>query len=264
MSFRSGKVAELILLVLSTIMAYYYLWLAMKGKLKDPLRMLPQLEAISDGVDKAVEEGRYVYVTPGNVAYLSGVNAPMTIAGMDVLRYTAKLCVRKGAKIRFLAPQNAETVPLIDGIFKEVCISEGHPEAYNRDEIRYYGASEASWSTAGGADVAASRLSLLIIVGASTSAELVMQQQAMIQNAMHIGGTARYAMAGTYAIVADFPLFCDDIYAAGAICSGSVEVAAGLVGGDVVKLGLIATALLFTVLAAVGINTWKTGGWLYL
>jgi hypothetical protein len=250
--------------LVAAVLTFAYLYLAVKGKLKDPIRMLPQIEAISDGVDKAVEEGKYVYVTPGNVAYLSGQYSTMTIAGMNVLRYTARLCVRKGAKVRFMAPQNAETVPLIDGIFKEVCVAEGHPEAYSRDEIRYYGASEASWATGAGADVASSGASLVVLAGACSSSENTMQEEALLQNALIIGGTPRYTMNHAYAIMADYPLFGDDVYAAGAICSGDPEVQSSLLAGDITKLGLIAALVVILVLTLAGVNTYKTGGLLNL
>jgi len=259
-----GKIVEFVLLVITMTLTYFYLYKAVIGKLKDPIRMLSQFLAISDGVDKAVEEGKYIYVTAGIYAYLSGMYAAMTINGMNVMRYLARLAVRRGAKIRFIAAAQPETIALIDGIWREVCVTEGRPEVYDPDAIRFYGATEAGYSTGSGADVLATGASLLVAIGAPTSAERFMLGAARQNGALIVGGTPRYFHQSTYALMADYPLYCDDIYAAGALASGDEEVAASIVGGDVVKLMIIIGIILFTLLGIAGIPTWQKGtGWLY-
>jgi glutamate synthase domain-containing protein 2 len=54
-------------------------------------------------------------------------------------------------------------------------------------------------------------------------------------------------------MLADYPMFMDDIFSAGAICSADDVVKASLVGGDIVKLALVATTILFAILAAAGL-----------
>jgi hypothetical protein len=81
----------------------------------------------------------------------------------------------------------------------------------------------------------------------------------IVDGAMVIGGTPRYGHQSTYTAMADYPLYCEDIYGVGALASGSDEVGASLVGGDLVKLILVAVTIVFAVLAIAGIDTM---GWL--
>jgi len=53
-------------------------------------------------------------------------------------------------------------------------------------------------------------------------------------------------------MLADYPLFMDDIFAVGAICSGDDTVKASIVGGDVVKLVLFCRDTGFSILALLG------------
>jgi hypothetical protein len=59
--------------------------------------------------------------------------------------------------------------------------------------------------------------------------------------------------------MADYPLYCEDIYGVGALASGQDEVGASLVGGDLVKLILVAVTVVFAVIAFAGIDAI---GWL--
>jgi len=253
----AGKVVEFLISVMIAVAAIYYLWSAMKGKVQD-LRLMPQVEAISDVVDKAVEEGKPVYISPGDQAYLSGMYAPMTIAGMNVLRYTTRLAIRRGARPAYPVPVNPESLPLIDGIFREVCVAEGKPEAYRREDVIYYGSEYNSYTTGFTATISREGASGLVEVGAitgggsSTPAGWVREFGGTV-----VGGTARYLHQGTWAMLADYPMFMDDIFAIGAICSGDNEVKASIVGGDVAKLILFGITLLFSILAVLGVPTAK-------
>lgn len=219
-----GKISALVFLIVAMAMVLYYLWSALQGK-PQPLRSLPAVDAISDGVDRAVEEGKPVYVGAGDLAYLSGMYAPMTINGMNILRYTARLCVQKGARIMLPSPYNPEAMPLIDGIYREVCVSEGKPEAYGRENVRYYGNREMSWYVGVISDILGTGCSLLVLVGALSSAGIYAAGAALDDGAMVIAGTPRYAHQASWAAMADYPLFCEDIYGAGALCSGDPVVA---------------------------------------
>jgi len=249
----TGKVAEFVVFIASAIAGIYYLWSAMKGKTQ-ALRPMPQVDAISEGVDKAVEEGKPVYASPGDQAYLSGMYAPMTITGMNVLRYTAKLAIQKGARVIFPVPVNAESLPLIDGIFREVCVAAGKPEAYRREDVIYYGTEYSLHAMGLTATLAREGVSCYVEVGAITGGgSSTPAGWAREFGGLVVGGTARYLHQGTWAMLADYPMFMDDIFSAGAICSGDDVVKASLVGGDVVKLALVAITVLFAILAAAGL-----------
>ena len=259
---KSGGVSELILFVFSLIFVIYYLMKAERGE-SEEIRMLSPFAAIEDGIDRAVEEGKPVYVGAGDLAYLAGMYATMTINGMHILRYVARLAVQKGANLIIAAPYNPEALPLMDGIYRQVCVEEGKPEAYNRENIHYYGNREMSWYVGAISDVLHTGASLMVMVGALSSAGIYMAGAVLDDGGMVIAGTPRYAHQASWAAMADYPLFCEDIYGAGALASGQAVVRNSLVGGDLIKLGIIAVTIVLAVLAVAGINIAGDGGWLY-
>ena len=246
-----GRIVELIFFIIAGALVWYFLYRASEGESFE-VRMLAQVQAISDGIDKAVEENRPIFAAAGNLAYLSGLYATMTINGMNIVRYTARLAIRRGARIILPVPFNPEAMPLIDGIFREAAIREGKPEAYNRDDVRYYGGAELSWSTGVAGDILSHGASLIIFIGATSSAEMLGAGAGLTQGAMVIAGTPRYVHQATWACMADYPLFCDDIYGAGAVCSEDNFVRASILGGDIIKVGMMLGLLIILALALGG------------
>jgi len=247
-----GRIIELIFFLVSGVVTWYFLYKAHKGETFE-IRNMVQVQAISDGVDKAVEEGRPIFAAAGNLAYLSGLYAPMTINGMNIVRYTTRLAIRRGARIILPVSWNPEAMPLIDGIFREAAIKENKPEAYRNEDLRYYGGSEMAWMTGVAADILSEKASLIVFIGATSSAEIFGAGAGLMQEAMVIAGTPRYVHQATWACMADYPLFCDDIYGAGALCSEDNYVKASILGEDLIKVGLIATLIVTLLLGIAGI-----------
>ena len=243
---------EFIIFLILAITTGYYLWIAGKGA-KIRLRMLPQIEAISDGVDKAVEEGKPVICTPGDKAALSGMYAPMTIAGMNIYRYVTTLCVQKGARIIGIVPRTPEILPLMDGIFREVTVAEGKPEAYRREDVRFIGKGELVYTVGVMGAIGTEGCSCFIAIGANSSGTSTPSGFARLYGALTITGTARWGMNGTFAMFSDYFLPMEDIYTAGALCSDDVEAQASIYGGDITKLIVVAIMVLGSILSKMGL-----------
>ena len=126
---REGKLVETVTILLFLAVALYYLRRALRGRVQE-YRRLPMLDAISEGIDRAVETGRPVFMSMGAYAYLSGLFAAMTLSAVNIMRYTYRLAVRKGATPMFMLPINPEVGPLIDGLYRESAVAEGKPQAY--------------------------------------------------------------------------------------------------------------------------------------
>ena len=250
---EAGKNVQFGIFIVMLIATIYYLQRALAGH-NIEMRKMEQVDAISDAVDRAVEEGNPIYATPGNRAYLSGMFAPMTIAGMNAIRYTARLCVRRGARIILPSPVNPEALPLIDGIFREVATAEGYPDAYKREDVIFFGGDQNQYSMGFTGTIAREGVSGAVFCGATTGggdnspAGWVREYGGMV-----IGGTARVGHQGSWAMLADYPLFMDDIYGFGAICSENNVVRSSMIAGDLTKFIAVGLVLLGAILAAVGL-----------
>lgn len=247
-----GSQTLLIWFLVAAVASLYYLWQTLKGK-KIALRESPILRLIGEGVDRSVELGAPIIVGPGDSAYLSGAYAPMTIAGMNIMRYVLRLAVRRGVKPILHAPCQVDCLPLMDGIYREVCMTEGKPEAYDRANIHYFGTEWKAYMAGSLGDVAREKPGLLVVIGALVGAGSAPEAgQAKFQGAITIMGTPRWAVAQFTALYSEFPILGDDTYYLGAICAEDPVVASPIIGGDVVKLFSIAAIVILAILGLAG------------
>ena len=239
-----GKLVETAFFIGTVALVLYTMF---RGK-PVKFRRLPAVEAMDDMIDRCVELGRPYYFSPGDQA-LSGENAPMTIAGLNVLRYLARKCFGKDVKI--LAHTNqAQLMTLMDGIIREGAIAAGKPEKYSSDQLRYLGGGTAAVI----ADMRRQKIGCYTAVGGFGGQQCYTElEEAHRAGAVVIGGTARYYHNGNFAIHADYPMFMEDIYAAAADVSGDPRVQSGLVSGDAIKLIILVALIVFSILGALGL-----------
>lgn len=249
MSFRAGAGWVAIFFVVALVDVLYHTWSALSGKLAMELRMLAPVESISDGIDRCKEMGKPLYLTIGCYAELSGLYAPMTISGINIQRYTSRLAVRRDVDPWFMVPMIPEALALIDGVYREVCVAEGKPEAYHRDHVQWFGQLEAGYSTGAAGMAARLRAGCAVCAGAmSGTGDIAPTATNRTVGALMIGGNARYTHQGVYSIWYDYTLWTSDVYAAGAYCSGDVLLRSSVMANDIITfvciaIGVVALAL---------------------
>jgi hypothetical protein len=248
-----GKVVGAIITAAIIIVTFWSVYRSEKGK-PIGIRPMPQIQAMDDGVDIAVEQGKPVFVTVGCYAYLSGTLAAMTIAGLNVTRYIAGQCVRKGAEVRFPVSQQPECLPIIDGIYREQCVAEGKPELYRRENVQFFG-SGSGYAVGVMGWLAREGCALFVMVGAlgGTSADVDTINFAKMAGALSTGGTCRWAHQGTWAMMTDYPMFTDDVYAVGALTSRNTTTITTIGIADVGKIALIILTIVGVALAFAGL-----------
>ncbi len=254
MSLREGGGWVAIFFIMTMVDVLYHTWGALSGKMKLELRMLAPVEAISDGIDRCKEMGRPLYLTIGCYAELSGLYAPMTISGVNIQRYAARLAIRSDVDPWFMVPMIPEALALIDGVYREVCVAEGKPEAYHRDHVQWFGQLEAGYSTGAAGMAARLRAGTAICAGAlSGTGDIAPTATNRTVGALMIGGNARYTHQGVYSIWFDYSLWTSDVYAAGAYCSGEALLRSSVMAMDIITFVCVILAL-----ASLGLGT----GWL--
>ena len=249
--FRGGKLVELALALLAIGVTFYFLRRAMKGASWE-MRHLLALDAISDGVDRAVETGRPLFMTLGAYAYLSGTYAAMTISGVNIMRYTYRLAIRKGATPLFILPNNPEVAPLIDGLYREAAVAEGKPEAYKRENIYYFGNDEPAYRSGYLNLLGANPPATVVTMGAITgTGDAIAIWATRSMDTVLIGGQARTTHQWYY-VSFDYGLYVSDLYSAGAIISGDNVLISSLVAGDILTWIAFAIAIVGVVMGLAG------------
>jgi hypothetical protein len=231
---------------------YYYLDKIRTGKPLPKIRSLAAFDAIEEGVGRAVETGKMVFCESGFGTLTRGAYAPMTMAGMNVLRHTARLCAERDAKFQFGATGN-EILPLAEGIVEEAYKVAGKGDEFREDMVQYFGAgfagnmAEASYMVANGC-------ACLVMVGAFSTSCLVLLGASKRSGAICIGGTGRWIMMYAFGIAADYIFILEDIYAAGALASGDTTVITTLAVEDIIKAIALVLSVIGGLLALAAID----------
>lgn len=225
---------DLLLFIVLVIAMYYYLNKIKTGKPLPKIRRLAAFDAIVEGVGRAVETGKMVFVESGFATLTRGQFAPMTMAGMNVLRYTATLCAQRDAKLQFGATAT-EILPLAEGIVEEAYKAAGKGEDFNEGMVQYFGEG-FSGNMAEASYIVANGCACLIMVGAFSTSCLVLLGSSRRSGAIAIGGTGRWIMMYAFGVAADYIFIVEDIYAAGALASGDTTIMTTLAVEDILKV----------------------------
>jgi hypothetical protein len=257
-TLKTGAGWILIFFIVALLDVIYHTMGALSGKMALELRSLAPVEAIADGVDRCKEMGKPVYLTAGCYAQLSGLYAPMTISAINIQRYTLRMAIREDVEPWIMVPMIPEALPLLDGIYREVCVAEGKPEAYKRDHVQWFGQLESGYSTGCMGIAERIRAGTAVCAGAmSGTGDIAPTAANRTVGALMIGGCARYTHQGVYSIWYDYTLWTSDVYAAGAYCSGEPLMRASVIAQDIVTWICIGLSLI-ALAAGTGIGV----GWL--
>lgn len=246
---QTGKILDLILIIITCASTWYFMWMATKGKKVPSLRHSPVIDAIYDGIDRALEMGKPVHFCPGAAAELRGVLAPMTITAMNVLKEVAKQCASKGVRLIVHGAQSPEVIPLIKGVMQEAYVEVGKSEMFNQDDIRYYGQESRILMMGIVGSFAREGVACNILFGAARSDAVTTLEAGRVYGGINIGGTARWLMMYAFAMMGDYICIGDEIYAVGTAISKDPVAVASLIGGDVLKwifLGLTCIGIILT------------------
>ena len=248
---ETGRIWDLVFFILMTVTLGYYLWRIKNNKPLPKIRKLPALDAIEDGVGRAVETGKMVFFEPGEAVIASSL-ASMTLAAMNCLRHTARLCARRGAKLVFGAT-GTEVLPLAQGIVEEAYKIEGKPEDFRPENVRYFGAG-FSGNMAEASYMATEGCASLVMVGIFYTSCLVLLGASARARAMSIGGTARWIMMYAFGIAADYIFMMEDMYAASAIVSDDPLIKSTLAVEDIIKIVAVGLTIIGLLLISLGVN----------
>lgn len=259
MELQTGSGWIIIFLVAALIAVIYHMWAGLSGKINLDLRPLAPVEAISDGIDRCKEMGRPLYLSIGAYAQLSGLYAPMTISAMNIQRYAARLAIRRDVEPWFMVPMIPEALPLIDGIYREVCVAEGKPEAYKRDHVQWFGQIEAGYSTGAAGMASRIKAASAVVAGAmSGTGDIAPTATNRTYGALMIGGNARYTHQGVYSVWYDYTLWASDVYAAGAYCSEDPSLLSSVMAQDVMTWMCVVISLIALIVATSWGTDWLT------
>ena len=253
--FVSGRFSSFLITVAAWAIALY---LIQKSKTWKPtIRSLPALDALDEAVGRSVEMGTPVHFTSGLSSLSTPVTGPMIVAGLSVYRKLAELCVRKGARLVYNVAQ-PDAIPLAHELLKETYLTEGKIEDFDPDDaIRFTSSAQGPYAAAVQNFFAEEKPASSIMIGPFYAESILIAEVGARYNAFQIAGTGRTTQMPYFAIVADYTLICEEIFAAGAYLSKDPIQISSLVVQDVFKgfaIGMILLGILLTIMGVPGLG----------
>jgi hypothetical protein len=221
---------------------------ARRGKLPK-IRRIVALDAIPEGVGRAAEMGKPVYVIPGR-ASLDSSEATYTLAANSLLAYTAEIAAKAGIKVLVTAA-TPEVIPLFEDSIRSAYAVAGNPDLYSPTDIRF-APSWSPWCQAVYATIARVRPGLNLIVGSFGHEVVNIGEIGHIYAGMNIGGTPSMSNMCFMVATCDYSFISEEVLAAGAYVSKNPDLLGTIESEDYLKAILLAIFVIGIILITIG------------
>ena len=259
MIVRPGKEIEIVFLLISVAIYLYWVRRSTGVKPIPSLRNFPAIDAILEGVGRSVETNQPVHFGLGESSALSADQAAGTISALNFLSYTARACARAGAKLVIRISPNPHLYTQADALVTEAYVAEGKQQELDKlFTLRYHGDAR-SYMTRGIHDMDELGTAMNVTMGALSVETIWAFAVCRMKGGIGVGGGSRWGMVFGLAMLADYSLLGEEMYAASAKISGDRTMTTSFLGGDWLKyvlIGLIIIAGIATIAGRYDLVSW--------
>ena len=249
--FHTGKTALFIIMLLFSAAIVWNIYDARRGK-EVFVRRIPGLEAVDEAIGRATEMGRSILYVLG----LGSIGRVATIASMTILGQVARRTADYETPLR---------VPCIDPIVLNVVrevvktsyIDEGHPDAYNEENIFYLTGSQFAYAAGVDGMMVREKPAAIFLQGSFAAESLILAETGNSIGAIQIAGTDSEHQLPFFIAACDYTLIGEELYAATAYLSKDPMFLGSLKGQDWGKVLILGMIVLGVALEISGIN-WIT------
>jgi len=246
MSVKAGKLSVLVLFIVFTAVISVALYLAMKGR-KIKLRTIPGLDAIAEGVGRAVELRRPVAVD----LHTGGLRSIDGVVALSYLGYVAKRAAAVAGDL-VVATGSPETTPVAEDIVRAAYIASGKPDVFKPEMIRFL--SPAQWGYTGGwlGLVGREKPGMILLAGSMGAEVMIVAEAGQWAGAMQVACSTSLVNIPFLVASCDYVIIGEENYAGAAIISQDPVQLGSIIGQDYVKLVIISLIVLGSLLATLG------------
>jgi hypothetical protein len=218
------------------------------------LRRLPGFDAIDEGVGRCAEMGRPLYHLPGAYTTASRAWITVALAGLDCMSYIAEQAASKGVEFR-IGAMTEDLLPLMAEITQEAYQKAGIPEEFDAvEQVQYIGTKQSARVTIPGF-VLRGNPAFVTCIGSYASDFVYSAESAKRVGALLISGDARMYAQANMAIMSDYFLCGEEIYAAAAYATGDVNSLGTIIGQDFSKIFCLGLMALLFILNSIGFTS---------
>ena len=249
--FHTGKTALFLVMLLFSAAIVWNIYDARSGK-EIFVRRIPGLEAVDEAIGRATEMGRSILYVLG----LGSISRVSTIASMTILGQVARRTADYETPLR---------VPCIDPIVLNVVrevvktsyIDEGHPDAYNEENIFYLTGSQFAYAAGVDGMMVREKPAAIFLQGSFAAESLILAETGNSIGAIQIAGTDSEHQLPFFIAACDYTLIGEELYAATAYLSKDPMFLGSLKGQDWGKVLILAMIVLGVALESFGVS-WIT------
>lgn len=214
-------------------------------------RRLTGLDALPEMVGRAAEMERPLHFTTG-LGDLTSTVAPQLVAGLAVLAYVAELCASYGVKMIYSVYQ-AQVMPIATELMKDAYTKAGKPEEFiPEDQVRYLSGEQFAYASAVQGIAERERPAANIMIGPFYAESMLFAETFNRIGSIQLAGTARGYQIPFFAVICDYLLIAEEIYAAGAYLSKDHLTSGTIMGQDYGKIVALLLMLLGVIASTFG------------
>lgn len=246
--FHTGRMNVLAALITFTLLLAYFVYKARSGK-NLYIRQIAGLAAVEEAVGRATEMGRPILYVPG----LGDIDWTATIASMNILGEVAKKIALYDTEL--IVPNTWSVVYTVSKeVVKESFMSEGRPEKFKEDYVRYVTEAQFGFAAAVNGIMIREKPATNFFVGKFWAESLIMAETGAQTGAFQIAGTDSVLQLPFFVTACDYTLMGEELYAASAYLSREPVLLGSLKAQDYGKLMSLIILGGFSILAFLGID----------
>lgn len=236
--------ANLPIAILEAVLVFlilYKIFSARRGK-SLYIRRIAGLNAIDEAVGRATEMGRPMLFSPG----IQGLTLP-TLQALSILRHVTAVAAKY--RTRVIVPTCESVVYTVaEEISRDAYSSEGRPEQFNADDIRYLSDDQFAYASGVVGILTREKVASSLMFGAFFAEALILAETGHNIGAMQVAGTPSTTQIPFFITSCDYTIIGDEFYAASAYLSREPTLLGSLVGQDYAK-----AVLIFVVVAGIAV-----------
>ncbi len=225
--------------------------LAKRGKTWE-LRRLAPLDAMLEGIGRAVELGKPVHFSAG--VDRAGPGDPDRGHSYPLLRYVAMECAKRNCRL-ITTVGKADVYAVCDQIVKEASVDAGKPEWYKPEDVQFLGENQFVYAAGVMGLLMREQVATNLMFGYHRGSLVNMLEAGRMAGALQIGGMARMTgELGMMALGCDYFLVLEEMVAAAAYISNDPGQIGTVATQDYIKFLLIALVVIGCILITAGFD----------
>lgn len=213
------------------------------------IRRISGIDAIEEGIGRATEMGRPVLYVPG----IDELQDIQTIASMLILGQVAEKVAEYQSDLVVSC-----CIPIVrevaDEVVKAGFYQAGHPDAYNPANTRFISSEQFAFCAGTNGIILREKPSTNIYFGRFFAESLILAETGFVNRSIQIAGTAEATQLPFFIAACDYTLIGEELFAVSAYLSRDPRLISSLKASDWVKVFVVASLIIGTILATLGID----------